>query len=108
MKRLYIDDFFISGLRYYDAIMVWEQLKIGTRLRLEQEPNNPHDEWAVAIYLGEYHLGYIPRRSNGFIARLLRQGYDDLFEIYINQICPDEDPNQQISVVLYLLPKEGE
>ncbi len=106
MKRLYIDDFFISGLRYYDAIMVWEELKIGIKLRLELEPDNLHDEWAVAIYLGEHQLGYIPRESNGFIAHLLKQGYEDLFEVYISQLCPDEDPSGQVRVVLYLLPKE--
>ncbi len=105
MKQLYLDDFYISGLRYYEAVMVWDKIKIGTKLRLEYEPDNPYDEWAVAIYLEDYKLGYIPRQSNAFIARLLKLGYTNMFELYISQVCQDEDPSQQVRVVLHLLPK---
>ena len=47
----------------------------GTELLLYREPDNAHDEWAVAVYLTEDDLlGYISRFKNETIARLMDAG----------------------------------
>lgn len=47
----------------------------GTELRLYREPENEHDEWAVAVYTTEEeHIGYITRFKNETIARLMDSG----------------------------------
>ena len=47
----------------------------GTELLLYREPNNEHDEWAVAVHLSEHDkLGFISRFKNETIARLMDAG----------------------------------
>jgi hypothetical protein len=60
----------IAGLRYrgpdgtnrgrYCAY----NLKVSTRLDLIPEPDNPHDQYAVAVKHKGHHLGYIPARHS--------------------------------------------
>lgn len=48
----------------------------GTPLALVREPDNPHDESAVAVYDAEQklHIGYIPASDSERIARKLDRG----------------------------------
>lgn len=39
-------------------------LRLGTQLDLLPEPNNPHDDHAVAVKHQGHHLGYIPARHS--------------------------------------------
>lgn len=42
---------------------------------LRREPENAHDEWAIAIYdERDNHIGYIPRKKNEILARLMDAG----------------------------------
>ena len=41
------------------------RLRTGDRLDLVPEPENPHDEYAVAVRHDGRHLGYIPARLIG-------------------------------------------
>jgi hypothetical protein len=43
-------------------------------LALVREPENPHDPDAIAVHLGTRKVGYIPRRHNAVLARLLDAG----------------------------------
>ena len=36
-----------------------------------REPENPYDVNAVALYAGGLRIGYVPRRRNSTVARLL-------------------------------------
>ncbi len=49
------------------------KLHAGCLLDLLGESDNPHDPFAVSIYLGETKLGYVPRSDNKHISRLLDQ-----------------------------------
>ena len=44
------------------------------RLALVREPDNEHDADAVAVHLDGQRVGYIPRRHNTVLARLLDAG----------------------------------
>lgn len=50
MKRKYFKDFHLAGFKYYDGALVFDQLKIGTKLRLQRESDNAHDPEAIEIY----------------------------------------------------------
>jgi hypothetical protein len=41
---------------------------------LKAKPSNPHDPFAVEIYLGKIKLGYVPRSDNKHICLLFDQG----------------------------------
>lgn len=52
-----------------------DELTPGTELLLYREPENEHDEWAIAVYITEDDkLGYISRFKNETIARLMDAG----------------------------------
>jgi hypothetical protein len=64
----------IAGFQYYRGEQVWERLRIDDPLTLIREPDNPHDNHAVAVYWSHYKLGYLPRRENHTTARMLDSG----------------------------------
>ena len=61
VKKVHLTNFHIAGFGYWEGCEAFEQLKIGTRLDLIREEDNPFDPYAVAIYYGEYKLGFIHR-----------------------------------------------
>lgn len=63
-----------AALDYYVGLF-WElerETRIGARLRLVREPQNPFDPFAVALFDAKNRkLGYIPRNENKVVAQLL-------------------------------------
>lgn len=102
MERRHFTNFDIAGFSYWDGAFVFQELSIGTELHLKREEDNKFDPYAVAIYYKEHKLGFIPRNMNKEISKLCEQGYAGIFEIRINRISPDENPENQIGVVVYL------
>lgn len=95
-------DFAIAGLTYYDLPMVYEQLHVGTKLRLVREADNPFDPYAVALYYEDAKLGFVPRSENHELSKFCEQGYTDIFEVRINRISSQSDVEGQIGVVIYI------
>lgn len=66
----------IHGSHYYACLALIESqsLHIGQRLQLVREKDNEYDDDAIEIYTtaGE-KLGYVPKKDNHVIARLLDQ-----------------------------------
>lgn len=48
-KKIYFMDCHLAGRRYHDADEVWNELKVGTTLRLVLDKENRHDANAVAV-----------------------------------------------------------
>ena len=64
-----------AGCMYVeDIISRLKKLRAGQKLALVREPDNPHDKRAILIMNGETPLGYIPRRRNGMLSRLMDAG----------------------------------
>jgi hypothetical protein len=104
----HFDNFPIAGFTYYDGVDVFKELEIGTELYFVAEPENKHDENAVALYFKDSKLGYVPRSRNKFISKFLFYGHTDLFEIKINRVSEDSNPEGQIGVVVKIKPKKIE
>ncbi|HOT13998.1 MAG TPA: HIRAN domain-containing protein [Bacteroidales bacterium] len=102
MERRHLTHFNIAGFTYYDGPIVFNELKIGTELRLVAEPDNRYDPKAVALYFGEHKLGFVPRGENSPISKLLEQGYAEIFETRIQRINATDHPENQVGVVVYL------
>lgn len=109
-KKKYFMDCNLAGRKYHDADEVWEELKVGTTLRLEHDKENRHDDNAVAVIYerknkkneteDEFLIGYIPRGENKTIADLLEMGWTDIFECRINKINPDVHPEDQVHLTI--------
>ena len=70
VKKVHLANFHIAGFGFWEGCEAFEHLKVGTRLELVSESNNAFDPYAVAIYYGEYKLGFIPRNAPVIAAKL--------------------------------------
>jgi hypothetical protein len=65
----------VAGLLYHQAEFAVPNLVVGDLLILRREPANPYDDLAIAILAaGGLKLGYIHRRRNPVLARLMDAG----------------------------------
>ena len=100
--KVHLDNFHIAGFGYWDGCEAFEHLKIGSKLDLVRETDNPFDPYAVALYYEDFKLGFIPRGSNHDISKYLDMGLGAIYEVRITRITPDVPPEQQVEVVLYV------
>ena len=100
VKNVHLTNFHIAGFGYWDGCEAFEHLRIGTPLELVREADNPFDPYAVAIYYGDYKLGFIPRGSNHDISKYLDMGLNDIYDVRITRISPDVHPENQIEVIV--------
>lgn len=114
-KKMYLMDCHLAGRKYHDADEVWDELKVGTTLRLERDNENRHDTNAVAVIYerkdekgaveDEFLIGYIPRDNNVMIANFLEMGWTDIFECRISKINPDAHPEEQVYLTIKIRRK---
>lgn len=107
-KKMYFMDCHLAGRKYHDADEVWEQLKVGTVLKLERDKENRTDANAVMLVFQdkdgeEFKLGYIPRGENETIASLLEMGWTDIFECRISKLNPDAHPENQVHLTIRIV-----
>ena len=98
----FVDRFNIAGFTFWDGYMAFDKLRAGVELLLQREEDNRYDPQAVAIYLGDFKLGYIPRENNSMVSKFLDLGYTDIFELRVQSVQPEANPERQIHVALYL------
>lgn len=100
-KEKYIDSFPIAGFQYRDGVEALEKLKVGTKLDLVPEFDNPYDSNAVAIKYHGVHLGYVPRVKNALLAQALFFGHDGIVRCKVVKVDKKADPHDQVIVKLY-------
>lgn len=100
----HLRNFYIAGFTYHEGCLAINMLKIGTPLKLVREKNNSFDPNAVAIYFKEYKLGYIPATDNELVCNLLDLGYSNIFDLRVQRLSPDQHPEKQVGVVLFIKP----
>ena len=96
----------VAAFTYCDGVEVFSQLKVGKKVRLVREDENPHDHNAVAVFFGDTHIGYIPRQQNETIAKLLEMGWDKIFECRISKINPEAHYENQIRLTIKIVRNE--
>ena len=103
MTKEHLSHFNIAGFTYYDGPIAFEQLKIGTILKLQLDGENKYDPQAVAIYMEDLKLGDIPRAENEIFFKLLKVGLGEFIEVRIQRISADKHPEEQIQIVSHLI-----
>jgi hypothetical protein len=109
-KKLYFMDCHLAGRMYHDADEVWDDLKVGTILRLERDKDNRHDLNAVMVVYekagDEFKIGYIPRGENEMLANFLEMGWNNIFECRISKINEEAHPENQVHLTIKIIRKE--
>lgn len=92
LRRVVLAETFIAGFYYHEGMRpeVFRTLSMGQELILLREPENPHDNRAIAVCtIGGTKIGYIPRRLNKVPAAIADQGVRISAEIVaIDPIAP--------------------
>ncbi|HMM47340.1 MAG TPA: HIRAN domain-containing protein [Thiobacillaceae bacterium] len=88
--HILLQDSPLAGFQYHAGKTLWPQLRVGDALTLVREPDNPHDVRAVRVEWRGHKLGYVPRRENADVARLMDRG--QTLEARIVRLAEVRDP----------------
>lgn len=96
-----IYDEYVAGFRYYKGPKNIDALQVDDEIKLVREPNNKHDEFAVALHWGDKKIGYIRMDDNIVIANLI----DNEVGLFtkISEIKKDAETWEQVAISVYLL-----
>lgn len=72
--HILLQDSPLAGFQYHAGKTLWPQMRAGDSLTLVREPDNPYDARAVRVEWRGHKIGYVPRRENADVARLLDRG----------------------------------
>jgi hypothetical protein len=100
--KIYLLQSFIRGFRFYEGPELLQAMKEGDMLELVREPNNPHDNCAVALHFNQHKLGYLPREDNEILSRLLDAGVIELLA-EITHLKPQAAAWENVHIAVYVL-----
>ncbi len=89
----------LAGFRYHAAAQVWEELRVGDRLELARERDNPHDANAVSVSWRGRKLGYVPRHENAALAWGLDRGAQ--LAARISRLAHGASPSRRLEFEVY-------
>ena len=102
-REIYLKYVKIAGWNYRDDIeAAFDELEPGTRLTLRREPTNKHDELAIKVLSPSgIMIGYVPRRNNAVIARLMDIG-KDFYAVLTPRESVENDERPQLYDFMYM------
>ena len=68
-------------------------------LTLVREPHNPYDKYAVAVYMDNRKVGYIPRTNSRIVASLIDAG--EKIEARVRYFHPHKEPWDRLWVSIF-------
>ena len=97
--------FFVRGFRFHKGPEMLALMKQNDPLDLVLEPENEHDERAIAVYWNNEHVGYVPREDNRVFNTIIASGLP--VYAYARNVLPDQMPWRQLRVGLCLVVPKG-
>jgi hypothetical protein len=74
-KEIFLIECYVAGTNFHNVKEIEPELNIGDFLIFKREPENPYDEYAIAIYTElQKKIGYVPKDNNEILARLMDSG----------------------------------
>lgn len=103
--HILLQDSPLAGFQYHAGKALWPQMRAGDALALVREPDNPHDARAVRVEWRGHKIGYVPRRENADVARLLDRG--QALSARIVRLAEVRDPWSRVRFEI-LIPLQAE
>lgn len=100
-RRVLLHEMPLAGFEYHRGPGVWPFLSLGAELRLKREPYNLHDANAIAVWFKNEHLGYVPRRDNPLLARLMDRG--ERLEARVIRLLESDNPWRRVRIRVELV-----
>ncbi len=98
--RLLVQSSPLAGFRYHEAPGLFPELRIGDRLDLVRESDNPHDPNAVRVEWRGRRLGYVPRRENSALAWAMDRG--EPVSARISTLRVHRNPRQRVQFEVFV------
>ena len=98
--RLLVQSSPLAGFRYHEAPRLFPELRIGDRLDLVRESDNPHDPNAVRVDWRGRRLGYVPRRENPALAWAMDRG--EPISARISSLRMHRNPRQRVEFEVFI------
>ena len=96
---------YVAGFQFGEGMKVMNQMKVNDELHLVREPENKHDETAVAVYWKQHRIGYISRFYNEMPNILLQKGL--ALQARIDELNIEDNAWKVCKAGIYLLyPKD--
>lgn len=97
--RLLVQESPLAGFQFHEGKRLWGDMRVGDRLDLIREPDNPYDARAVRVEWQGHKLGYVPRADNEAVARQLDRGAR--LEARIARLKQSRNPWQRVLFEVY-------
>jgi hypothetical protein len=88
--QLLLQDSPLAGFQFHAGKKLWSQMRVGDGLMLVREPDNVYDRLAIRVEWKNQAIGYVPRRENSDVARLLDHGVKLVARI--SRLAESRDP----------------
>lgn len=98
--RLLVQSSPLAGFRYHEAPGLFPELRVGDRLELVRESDNPHDPNAVRVEWRGRSLGYVPRRENSALAWAMDRG--EPVSARISALRTHRNPRQRVEFEVFV------
>lgn len=98
--RMLVQSSPLAGFRYHEAKTVFSDMRLGDRLDLVREPNNPYDANAVRVEWRGKKLGYVPRRQNAALAWAMDRG--EPVSARVSRLREHRNPQERIQFEVFL------
>ena len=99
--KLLVQNSPLAGFQYHAGAELWQQLKVGDRLKLIREPENPHDARAVRVEWQGKMLGYLPRAENEAVAAAMDPG--ERVEGRIAALVEHRNPWRRVRIEVFVV-----
>lgn len=97
----------VAGINFHNIEEIWDELRIGTELTLIRDHHNKYDKNAIAVaFKNNFIIGYIPRKENEEIARLMDLELSIIFQAEICELYEHRPYNDRIHILIYISNQE--
>ncbi len=104
-RKIYLQQFFVAGFRHYKGMEMLPYMEASDLLELRREPENEHDDCAIALYWQQEKIGYIPAELNEMLAKLLDAQALPLLGM-ITHLNREVKPWENVVAAVYFLQDE--
>lgn len=88
--------FYVAGVKFHDLHKVINEIKVGMKLNILPDKDNPYDPNAIKITYKDTMLGFVPRKFSAEISGLFEIGEDVICEV--EEVNVDAKPWEQLKV----------
>ncbi len=105
MGKVFFKECFLTDIIKYDALLVWNDLKIGVKLELDLECDSSlfdSGKKCIFAYLDGKKIGVLTEEDAKMMDQIMNMGWKDLFLCRISQVDNDATNDQRIKVAIYI------